>query len=153
MITEEELTHLLDRLLEVGVPPTAIAKAWEIDPFLVRDRMNDLRIGKYGAPELSEAIAAMQWDVLEEFRHMIHDAPYSDRSRFIMGMVSKTMSLTARQNPETLGNMRNELHELFAAMTGAEEDVDELADQDTQAFVAVTAADDDQDEVLDHRAP
>jgi hypothetical protein len=149
LITEEELTHLLDRLLEVGVPPTAIAKAWSIDPFLVRDRMNDLRISRYGDAELSEALAGLQWDMLEEFRSLVHDAPYTDRAKFIMGMVSKTMSLTARQNPETLGTMRADLLGLFSEMTGSE-DVDELADQDTEAFVAVTAADDDQDEVPDH---
>jgi len=150
MITEEELTHLLDRLLEVGVPPTAIAKAWDIDPFLVRDRMNDLRVDKYGAAELSEAIAAIQWEVLEEFRHMVHDAPYSERQRFIMGMVSKTMSLTARQNPETMGTMRNDFLGLMAAMADTAPDDDELSDQDTAAFVAAVATDDDQDQGLDH---
>lgn len=144
MITEDELTHLLDRLLEVGVPPTAIAKAWDIDPFLVRDRMNDLRVQKYGAAELSEALTSMQWDVLEEFRSMIHDAPYNVRTRFILGFVSKTMSLTARQNPETLGSMRAELLNLFGAM--AETEDDDLTGQDTTPFVAVAAADDDQDQ-------
>jgi hypothetical protein len=147
VITEEELTHLLDRLLEVGVPPTAIAKAWDIDPFLVRDRMNDLRVQQYGTAELAEALALVQWEMLEEFKHMVHDAPYTDRARFIMGMVSKTMSLTAKQNPETLGNMRQDLLELYKNMQ-AESD-DELRDEDTSTFVAVAAADDDQDQGFD----
>lgn len=145
MITEEELTHLLDRLLEVGVPPSAIAKAWDIDPFLVKDRMNDLRIGRYGNAEMSEALANVQWEMLEEFRSMIHDAPYTERARFITAMVGKTMSLTARQNPEMLGNMRNDLLQLYQAMQ-ASDDSDELLDEDTSAFVAVAATDDDQDQ-------
>jgi hypothetical protein len=78
---------------------------------------------------------------------MVHDAPYTDRARFIMGMVSKTMSLTAKQNPETLGNMRQDLLELYKNMQ-AESD-DELRDEDTSTFVAVAAADDDQDQGFD----
>lgn len=147
MITEQEFTHMVDRLLECGVPPTAVARAYEIDPIVVKDRLNELRVEKYGAAELSEATAQMQWQALEQARAMIYEAPYNVRSRFIMAILSKTMSLTARQNPETLGNMRRDLQELMyqAGVAGD----DDLAGADPDSFVATVEADEDQDQGSD----
>ena len=139
---------MVDRLLEVGVPPTAIAKAFEIDPFVVRDRANELRIERYGAAELAEALANLQWEAFEQAKTMIYDAPYSVRTRFIMAILSKTMSLTARQNPETIGNLRQDVLDLMGQMTGGGDD-DDLAVQDPDAFVASTAADEDQNQGSD----
>ena len=112
-MTPEELTDLVDRLLETGVPPTAVAKAFGLDPFVVRDRQNEIRVAKYGAAELSEAMAALQWQALDQAKAMIYEAPYTVRSRFIMAILSKTMSLTARQSPETIGNLRRDLLDLM----------------------------------------
>lgn len=142
-MNEQEFTEIVERLLEVGVPPTAVAKAFSIDPFTVKEKMNELRVQKYGAAELSEAMANLQWEAIEQAKKMIYEAPHGPRTRFIMGMVAKTMSLTARQNPETLGNMRQDLLELMA-MRGIEDD--ELAGTDTTAFVAADEADEDQDQ-------
>lgn len=143
MISEEEFATIVDRLLEVGVPPTAVAKAFSIDPFVVRDRQNELHVEKYGAAELSEAMANMQWQALEQARAMILDAPYNVRSRFIMAILSKTMSLTARQSPETIGTMRNELLEMMGEMGPAGDD--DLAGTDPDTFVAAVATHEDQD--------
>jgi hypothetical protein len=147
MISEEEFATIVDRLLEVGVPATAVAKAFSIDPFVVRDRQNELRVEKYGAAELSEAVALMQWQALDQARAMIHDAPYNVRSRFVMAILSKTMSLTARQSPETIGTMRNELLNLMGEMGAAGDD--DLAGADPETFVASTAPNEDQDEGSD----
>lgn len=149
MISEAEFVGMVDRLLEVGVPPTAIAKAFEIDPFVVRDRANELRVERYGAAELSEALANLQWEAFEQAKAMLYDAPYSVRTRFIMNILSKTMSLTARQNPETIGNLRRDLLEFMSAGSVALDD-DDLAGQDTGAFVATTAPNEDQDQGSDH---
>ena len=144
----DEFEDVVARLLEAGVPPSAIAKAFDIDPFVVKDKLNEVRVGKYGAAELSEAMAALQWEAFEQAREMIYNAPHTVRSRAIMGILSKTMSLTARQNPETLGNMRADLLELLTEM--AEPD-DDFAGTDTGAFVAAEVdpsakADEDQDQ-------
>jgi hypothetical protein len=147
-VNESEFVGVVDRLLEVGVPPTAIAKAFEIDPFVVRDRANELRIERYGAAELAEALANLQWEAFEQAKTMIYDAPYSVRTRFIMAILSKTMSLTARQNPETIGNLRQDVLDLMGQMTGGGDD-DDLAVQDPDAFVASTAADEDQNQGSD----
>lgn len=138
---------MVDRLLEVGVPPTAIAKAYDIDPFVVRDRLNELRVEKYGAAELSEALANLQWEAFEQAKAMIYDAPYQVRTRFIMAILSKTMSLTARQSPETIGNLRRDVLELLSGVTDADDD--DLATQDTNAFVASAEANEDQDQGSD----
>lgn len=150
-MTEDEFTDVVDRLLEVGVPPTAVAKAFGIDPIVVRDRMNDLRIEIYGASELAEATAQMQWQALEQARFMLVEAPYPVRARFIMSILSRTMSLTARQSPETIGNMRRDLLELMSQVEMAD---DPLAAVDTQAFEAGSSVpadevDEDQDEGSD----
>jgi regulator of extracellular matrix RemA (YlzA/DUF370 family) len=147
-VNESEFVGVVDRLLEVGVPPTAIAKAFEIDPFVVRDRATELRVERYGSAELSEALANLQWEAFEQAKTMIYDAPYSVRTRFIMAILSKTMSLTARQNPETIGNLRQNVLDLMGQMTGGGDD-DDLAVQDPDAFVASTAADEDQNQGSD----
>lgn len=143
MISDEEFSHLVDRLLEVGVPPTAVGKAFGIDPLVVKDRLNELRVEKYGAAELSEATTQMQWQALDQARAMIYDAPYNVRSRFIMAILSKTMSLTARQSPETVSNMRRDLLDLMYQV-GVSGD-DELAGATPDAFVAVAETNEDQD--------
>jgi hypothetical protein len=148
VISEEELSDIVDRFLEVGVPATAVAKALGVDPFVVRDRQNHLRVQQYGAAELSEALANMQWEALAEARAMMYDAPYTVRSRFIMGILSKTMSLTARQSPETIGIMRRQLLE-FMSDQGAGGDIDSLAGIDPSAFVSTAPSDEDQNEGSD----
>jgi hypothetical protein len=147
MISDEEFLQIVDRLLEVGVPPTAVAKAFGAEPLVIRDRANELRVAQYGAAELSEALANLQWEALAQARAMIYDAPFNVRSRFIMGILSKTMSLTARQSPETTATMRRQLLEFMGEM-GVEGD-DDLAGVDASAFVATTEANEDQDQGSD----
>lgn len=142
-MNEDDLHYLITRLLEVGVPSTAIAKAFSMDPFVVRGMMADLRVQKYGAAEMAEALAVLQWDALAEAKAMIHDAPYNVRTKFISGILSKSMSLTARQSPETMGNLRSDFLDLLGEMTGGDDD---LAGEDTSAFVALDPTNEDQDE-------
>ena len=68
MISEDELSDIVDRFLEVGVPATAVSKALGVDPFVIRERQNELRVAQYGAAELSEALANMQWEALAQAR-------------------------------------------------------------------------------------
>lgn len=145
MISEDELSDIVDRFLEVGVPATAVSKALGVDPFVIRERQNELRVAQYGAAELSEALANMQWEALAQARAMMYDAPFTVRARFIMGILSKTMSLTARQSPETLGIMRAQLLE-FLGDQGPGDDGDSLAGIDPSAFVSTAPPDEDQNE-------
>ena len=144
-MTEGELAEIVDRFLEAGVPPTAVAKALEMDPMPIRARMTELRIGRYGAAELSEALGNLQWEAFEQAKQMLLEAPYNVRSRFIMGILSKTMSLTARQNPETLNEMRVELLELMQQLGVGSDDV--LGAIDTSQFVATAPPDEGEDEI------
>ena len=147
-MNEAEFTEIVERLLEVGVPPTAVAKAFSIDSFTVKEKLNEMRVERYGAAELAEAMANLQWEAFEQARAMIYEAPHGARTRFIMGILSKTMSLTARQSPETMGNMRADLMELLTGMVGTD---DPLDDTDTTQFVATLETDEDQDEgSVDH---
>ena len=62
---------------------------------------------------------------------------------------SKTMSLTARQSPETIGIMRRQLLEFMSDQGPGSDDVDSLTGIDPAAFVATAPPDEDQDEGSD----
>jgi hypothetical protein len=146
-VTPEEFEEIVDRLLEVGVPPTAVGKAFDIDPFVVRERVNHLRVERYGSAELAEALGNFQWEMLEEAKRMVYEAPFGVRARFIISMVGKSMSLTARQSPETTGTMRKQLLDLMRQVDVGGDDA--LAGVDPEQFVAALGSDDDQDQGSD----
>lgn len=143
-ITEAEFVGIVDRLLESGIPPTAVAHAFEMDPHVVRERMAELRVRMYGAAELAEALANLQWQAYEQAKAMVTEAPYNVRTRFIMAILNRSLSLTGRQSPEVIGNLRNDVLELFTQMGVGSDDL--LAGTDTSAFVPVASADVHQDE-------
>ena len=145
---EREFEDVVERLLTVGVPPTAIAKAFEVDVFVIKEKLSGMRVERYGAAELAEAMGQLQWDALERVKDMMDNAPYNQRSKLITGILGRTMSLTARQSPETMGNVRVELLDLYAKMGSPDDD---FAGTDTGAFVALAAdasveADENQDQ-------
>ena len=82
---ESEFTEIIERLLTVGVPPTAVAKAFDIDTFVVKERLNDLRAEKaerllrwYVDSDLVEAGDEFgQWD--DEVREFVAALPEEDR--------------------------------------------------------------------------
>jgi hypothetical protein len=152
-VTEEELEEIVDRFLEAGVPPTAIAHALEVDPVVVRSRASELRVRQYGVAELAEGVGQLQWEALDEAKAMIRDAPYTQRSRFVMAILSKTMSLTARQAPETVNEMRKDLLDLMTQVGVGSDDL--LAGDtgiDPDKFVVALEVDEGEDEEPDDRS-
>lgn len=143
-ITEEEFVGIVDRLLEAGIPPTAVAHAFEMDPHPVRERRAELNVRDYGAAELAEALATLQWLAYEQAKRMVLEAPYNVRTRFIMAILSRSLSLTGRQSPEVIGNLRNDVLDLFTQMGVGSDDL--LADTDTAPFVAAAQTNVHQDE-------
>src|SRR5580698_6408769 len=156
MISEQDFEFVVDRLLEAGVPPTAIATAFEADPIVFRQRQAELHTRRYGSAELSEALAILQWEALERAREFMSEGASRTRQAFIMSILSKSLSLTGRQNPEQNERLRQDLEDLMTQVTVGQAD-DDLSTMDTSAYVplievdegaAGTAApaDEDQDE-------
>ena len=53
----ETLIELLRRGLKVGIPPTALANMFEMDPEVTQAFAIYVRMGRYGTAELSEALS------------------------------------------------------------------------------------------------
>ena len=62
-----------------------------------------------------------------------------------MAILSKSMSLTARQSPETTTQMRSDLLDLITQMGVGSDDI--LTDVDTSTFVTAAATDEGEDQV------
>jgi hypothetical protein len=151
-VTEEELEEIVDRFLEAGVPPTAIAHALEVDPVVVRSRASELRVRQYGVAELAEGVGQLQWEALDEAKAMIRDAPYTQRARFVMAILSKTMSLTARQAPETVNEMRRDLLDLMTQVgVGSDDLLGGDPGTDSDKFVVALEVDEGEDQEPDDR--
>ena len=65
-LEEAEAIDLLHSLLSQGVPPTALARAFAIDPDFIRGVAEQVRIRQYGTAELAEVMNWLQWEAIDE---------------------------------------------------------------------------------------
>jgi hypothetical protein len=142
VITEQEVQKIWDWLLEAGVPPTAIATAFQADPIVLRERQADLRVRHYGSAELSEALANLQWEALERAREFMSEGTSRTRQAFIMSILGKSLSLTGRQNPEQNERLRQDLETLMIQVAAGNAD-DDLGALDTSAYIPLTVPTDE----------
>lgn len=110
----EWLTTIIDRFLSVGVPPTAIANALYLDVQVVKDRLIDARIAKYGTAELGEAMHSLMWRAYEDLLTLIDQAPLSKRIQINMTLLSKASALVGSQTPDGIARMQAELEEMMS---------------------------------------
>lgn len=110
----EWLPTIIDRLLSVGVPPTAVANAFYLDVQVVKDRLIDGRISKYGTAELGEAMHALMWRAYEDLLTLIDSAPMSKRIQINMTLLSKASALVGSQTPDGIARMQAEFEEMMA---------------------------------------
>lgn len=106
------LEQITVRLLEVGVPPTAISKAFYVDLDAVKAVQDTLHVKKFGSAELSEAIMFFMWAMIEDAYTVMREAPIATRTRFITTMLARASSIVSKQEPEGLERMRDELMKL-----------------------------------------
>ena len=112
--TPEWLPTIIDRLLLVGVPPTAIANAFYVDVQLVKDRLIDTRIAKYGTAELGEAMHSLMWKAYEDTLTLLEQAPMAKRLQMNMSLLSKASALVGSQTPDGIARMQAELESMMA---------------------------------------
>lgn len=110
----EWLPAIIDRLLDVGVPPTAVANAFGIDVQVVKDILIDRRVQKYGTAELGEAMHALMWKAYENTLQMIDQAPMQRRLQINMTLLSKASALVGSQTPDGIAKMQAEMEAMMA---------------------------------------
>ena len=108
------LEHIIDSLLEVGVPPTAIGKAFHIDPYVIKEQQADRLIQKYGTAEISEAMNYLMWQAYQDALTILESAPSATRTRFIITLLSRQSVILGKESPQSLERMRGELESLIS---------------------------------------
>jgi hypothetical protein len=101
-------------LLEVGVPPTALSRAFSVDKYAVIELQSTLNVEKYGTAEISEAMNFLMWQAYSDAMEILTSSPLQLRTRFITTLLSRQSVILGRQSPEGLNRMRGELESLIA---------------------------------------
>lgn len=106
------LPSIINRLLDVGVPPTAISNAFEVDVEAIKEIQMDRRTAKYGTAELAEAMHALMWKAYEDTLNLIKQAPPARRLQLNMTLLSKASTLVGSQTPDGVSKMLAEFGNL-----------------------------------------
>jgi hypothetical protein len=101
-------------LLEVGVPPTALSKAFKVDVYAIKELQDQIHCENYGTAEISEAMNFLMWQAYAEGREILASAPPTTRMRFITNLLSRQSVILGKQSPESLDRMRTALNDLYA---------------------------------------
>jgi hypothetical protein len=108
------LPSIITRLLEVGVPPSAIAAAFQVEVEPVKEMQMQLRTAKYGTSELAEAMQSLMWKAYEDTLVLLAQAPPARRLQMNMSLLSKAQSLVGSQAPDMFGRIQAELDGIMA---------------------------------------
>ena len=87
-------------LLKVGVPPTAIAKAFRMDPDTVKGAQSVIHVQEYGTDEIGEAMTHLIWVAYERMLHALEYGTPSAQFRAIQMVLGKSVGLAGKQTPE-----------------------------------------------------
>lgn len=127
-LEEEDAIDLLQQLIMAGIPPTAIAIAFDLEVDFVRGIANELRVRRYGTSEISEAMAWLMWEAYDEAVKMLHSGSPANRIRAIAMILPRSVGMAARQDPEEFGRLRSRMEELIASQTAVNTDDDEQSE-------------------------
>jgi hypothetical protein len=128
-LSENDAIDLISALLAQAIPPTAIAKAFNLDPDLVREMLTQIRVKRYGTAEISEAMVFLRWKAYDAAVEMLHTGSPANRLRTVNMLLSYMMRSTAKDDPEEFTRIRTEMQRLIA------ENVDVAQDLEPGEFV------------------
>jgi hypothetical protein len=108
-LNPDQLVECLRRGLNVGIPPTALANMFEMDPETVKNLSMNVRREKYGTAELSELLSDLTFQALyHQARTIAYGSP--ELAQKAAGVVlSKALATSVRQTPEEVMRAREEL--------------------------------------------
>ncbi len=118
------LAEIVRRLLRVGVPPTALANALDMEPGPMKVIARNLRRETYGTDELAEAHSFLTWLSYEKMLDLIMHGSPEVALKAAMQIQSKSMAITARQTPEEVSLARAEIAVLREGLEITEEDIE-----------------------------
>jgi hypothetical protein len=139
------LVEITRRLIRVGVPPTAIANAFDLDPGPIKAVARNMRRESYGTAELSEAHAFLTWLAYEELLNLIQHGSPEIKLKAAMQIQSKAMAISARQTPEEVIQARADFGQLVEAFEVSEEELEREAEEyESQRAEVVPGAEDEE---------
>jgi hypothetical protein len=112
-LEESDALDLIALLLEQSIPPTAIAKALDIEPDFVQGMLAQIRVQRYGTAEISEAMVYLMWKAYDSAVEMLHTGSPANRLRTINMILSRTVGMASRQDPEEFARLRSEMTRLI----------------------------------------
>lgn len=114
------LEAIIIKLLQVDIPPTAIAKAFNLEVEPVKELLIGLRVEKYGTAELGEAMHALMWEAYNDVRTLIARSAPSRRLQLDMALLSKASALVGGGTPDSIAKMQAEFSQLAKETRGLE---------------------------------
>jgi hypothetical protein len=144
-LSPETLVELLRRGLRVGIPPTALANMFEMEPEVVQELAVNVRRGRYGTAELSEALSFLTWEAYEQTLLVARKGSPELKLKANMTIMGKALATSARQTPEELERARADFLAFIAESKIIEIEGEEV---EPSAFVAVDDEADDQGQGL-----
>ena len=110
------LEQICRLLLEVGVPPTALSRAFKVDVDALKELQATCNVESYGTAEMSEAMNFLMWRAYNDAHDILTHAPMQTRIRFITTLLSRQSIILGKESPQSLERMRAELSSLIAGV-------------------------------------
>ena len=104
------------RLLKVGVPPTAVAKAFDMDVDVVKGVLSHIHVEEYGTDEIAEAMTHLIWVAYETALTEIQYGTPASKARFIQLVLARSIGLAGKSTPETSEKIRAALEQMASDM-------------------------------------
>lgn len=141
-LTPATLVECLRKGLKVGIPPTALANMFDLEPEVVLNLSVNVRREEYGTAELSEYLSNLTWTAIEhEMRTIKYGSP--ELAQKVAGAVmGKALATSVRQTPEEVKRAREEL--LVALRKERIIEIEGVQLDEASAFVALDEQSDDQ---------
>lgn len=135
------MVKMLRKGLNVGIPPTALANMFDLEPDVVKNLSITVRREPYGTAELSEVLSFLTWRAIEEQFGILDKGSPELRLKASAAILGKALATSVRQTPEEVKRAREELRAIAKQERLIEIDGEIV---ETSAFVAVDESTDDQ---------
>jgi len=103
-------------LLQLGVPTTIVAKAFNADELEIKGLQADLRVHHYGSSEIAELLQGLMFLAYEQAKNDILNGTPTIKTRMVALVLGKGLALVGKQSPEEFERLRADMGALFVDM-------------------------------------
>jgi hypothetical protein len=114
-LTPEQRSEVVYAFLKVGVPPTAVARALDMDTEHVAGARSQMLVERYGTDEKAEAMDWLIWEAYEIALNELHNGTPASKARFVQLVLARSVGLAGKSAPETSEKIRTALEEMASA--------------------------------------